>query len=227
MMQQRKASTPLTLPRFIRVVASMFVSVVSPWLLMPGATAGSPQPFEVTPYEVTKVTEGGVLTGKVTFSGPLPEDAVEHIQITKNNDTCGNTREILWIDVKDKALRGTFVYLEEIAVGKTWPETDNEFVLEQKGCRFQPWAQVVKPGHITIRNSDDGLLHNVHTSELIGIDKAVPVRRTVFKFGQPNPGDIIERLLPARSPHLAVNCEVHNFMFGWLMAPSHPWKSVV
>jgi hypothetical protein len=100
-------------------------------------------------------------------------------------------------------------------------------LINQKGCRFIPWAQVVKPGPITIRNSDTGVLHNINTREMIGVEKGRVVMRTMFNFGQPDPGDIEQEIKPRRSPFIAMNCEAHNFMFGFMMAPKHPYAVVV
>lgn len=182
------------------------------------------------PYTEIAVTEAGVIKGKVTFEGDLPEDAIEKIAITKNPDVCGEGyREVVWIDVKDKALRGTFVFLDKVAQGKKWamPESGN-FMILQKGCRFHPWAQVIKPGPIIIRHSDgEGVLHNINTREIIGVEKGKNMKRTLFNFGQPEPGDILKNLKPRRSHYIAINCEAHNFMFGFMMAPKHPYAVVV
>ena len=51
--------------------------------------------------------------------------------------------------------------------------------------------------------------------------------RTIFNFGQPDPGDIQQDLKPRRSHFIAINCEAHNFMFGFMMAPKHPYAVVV
>ena len=84
------------------------------------------------------VTDGGSVSGKVTFDGALPEDAVERITISKNPDVCDDEgtgyREVVWVDVKDGALRGAFVFIEKIAKGKEWavPEGDG-YVNPAKG----------------------------------------------------------------------------------------------
>lgn len=180
-------------------------------------------------YKTVAVTNGGSIQGKVTFDGAVPEDAIEQIAITKNPDVCGEGyREVIWVDVKDGALRGSFVFIDKIKEGKAWakPE-DGDYKVVQKGCRFRPWAQVVEPGKIIIRNSDDGVLHNINTRELIGVEKGRVVKRTMFNFGQPDPGDIVKKIKPRRSPYIALNCEAHNFMFGFMMAPKHPYAVVV
>jgi hypothetical protein len=180
-------------------------------------------------YMEADVANGGSISGKVTFEGALPEDAIENILITKNPDVCGTgEREVIWVDVKDGALRGAFVFIDKIKEGKKWSEpAGSMYLVDQKGCRFVPWAQVVRPGPLTIRNSDQGVLHNINTREMIGVEKGRVVKRTIFNFGQPDPGDIQQDLKPRRSPFIAINCEAHNFMFGFMMAPKHPYAVVV
>ena len=190
-------------------------------------------PAQAAAYVEGAVTDGGSINGKLSFEGALPEDAIEKITISKNPDVCDDEgtgyREVVWVDVKDGALRGAFVFLKKIAKGKKWgaPEGDN-YVILQKGCRFRPWAQVVKPGPVIIRHSDpDSVLHNINTREMIGVEKGRVVKKTLFNFGQPETGDITDKIQPRRSSYIAINCEAHNFMFGFMMAPTHPYAVVV
>ncbi len=185
--------------------------------------------FSHAAYKEKAVSNGGTIKGKLTFKGSLPSDAVENVVISKNPEVCGQGyREVVWIDVKGGALRGAFVYIEGIAEGKAWPAPkEGKYLITQKGCRFQPWAQVIKPGPISIRNSDNGVLHNINTREMIGVESGSAVKKVLFNFGQPDPGDIEKELKPRRSHHIAINCEAHNFMFGFMMAPEHPYAEVV
>lgn len=181
-------------------------------------------------YEEGAVANGGSVSGKVMFEGALPEDAIENILITKDQSVCGEgEREVKWIDVKDGALRSTFVFIDKIDKGKAWTAPEGgAYIINQKGCRFHPWARVIKPGDVTIRNSDAGVLHNINTREHLGVDKgrAGPLKG-IFNFGQPDPGDIVQALKPRRAPYIAINCEAHNFMFGYMLAPKHPYAVVV
>ena len=201
-------------------------------LILSTAVAGlalMPANAKPAKYTEAEVSNGGTVTGKVSFEGDLPADAVENITITKNNEVCGDgDREVVWVDVKDGALRGTFVYIEKIKEGKAWEKPEfGEYLVDQKDCTFTPWAQVVRPGPIIIRNSDEGVLHNINARELIGVKKGRIVKKTLFNFGQPEPGEITDKIKPKRSPYIAINCEAHNFMFGFLMAPPHPYAVVV
>lgn len=180
-------------------------------------------------YKEVAVADGGVVSGKISFEGAVPADAIERIKITKNVDVCGDgDREVVWVDVKDGALRGVFVFLDKIKQGKKWakPETGT-YLVNQKGCRFRPWAQVIRPGPFIIRNSDAGVLHNINARELIGVEKGRVVKKTLFNFGQPDPGDITDKIKPRRSSYIGINCEAHNFMFGFILAPTHPYAVVV
>lgn len=180
-------------------------------------------------YKEVEVANGGGVAGKVTFEGALPDDAIERILITKNPDVCGTgEREVVWVDVEDGALRGAFVFIAKIKEGKAWAAPEGgDYLIVQKGCRFTPWAQVVRRGPITIRNSDQGVLHNINMREMIGVEKGRVVKRTMFNFGQPDPGDIEQNVKPRRSSFIGINCEAHNFMFGFMMAPTHPYAVVV
>lgn len=184
-------------------------------------------------YTEQAVANGGSISGKVTFQGALPADAVEKITITKNPEVCDvdktGAREVVWIDVKDGALRGSFVFIDKIESGKKWPAPKaGKFVVDQRGCRFRPWAQVVKPGPLTIKHSDPAtVLHNINAREMIGVEKNRIVRRTIFNFAQPDPGEIVKELTTQRSHYVSLNCEAHNFMFGFMMTPEHPYAVVV
>lgn len=193
------------------------------------ALAGPADAAKRGKYTEVEVTDGGSITGKVSFTGALPDDAIERILITKNNDVCGDgEREVVWVDVKDGALRGAFVFIDKVKEGKPWPAPEaGAYMVVQKECRFRPWAQVVQPGPFVIRNSDSGVLHNINARELIGVEKGRIVKKTLFNFGQPDPGDINDKIKPRRSSYIAINCEAHNFMFGFILAPVNPYAVVV
>lgn len=200
-------------------VVFMFLLATSPLPLAPVVYA----------YEVIPVSDGGGIKGQVTFKGALPSDAVEKITITKNTDVCGTgEREVVWIDVNGNALRGAFVFIEGIAKGKDWPKPKaGKYYIYQKGCRFAPWAEVLKPGPVTVVNQDKGVLHNINTREMIGVETGRPIKKVIFNFGQPEVGEIEKELKPRRSPYISINCEAHNFMFGFRMAPENPYAEVV
>ena len=59
-------------------------------------------------YKEMAVADGGMVKGKVSFEGALPDDAIEKILITKNMDVCGNgEREVTWVDTDVDEADGT------------------------------------------------------------------------------------------------------------------------
>ena len=201
-------------------------------VVMALALASAPMP-DAAAYTEQEVANGGSISGKVTFEGAVPADAVEKITITKNPEVCDvdktGVREVVWVDVKDGALRGSFVFIDKIEAGKKWPAPKaGKYVVDQKDCRFRPWAQVMKNGPLTIKHSDPAtVLHNINAREMISVEKGRVVRRTIFNFAQPDPGEIVKDIRTQRSHYVSLNCEAHNFMFGFIMTPAHPYAVVV
>jgi hypothetical protein len=170
-------------------------------------------------YEVTAVSGGGKIAGKVGWKGAVPAPKV--LPVTKDSAVCGTGgREIVEVAVKDGGLRGAVVYIEKIDKGKAWGDLDKA-LLDQKGCRFIPEVLVVrKDADLTIRNSDP-VLHNIHTYEIIG-----KVRRTMFNVGQPDKGDMKQPVKVRRSHAVKIECDAHDFMHSWAFAAPNPYAAV-
>jgi hypothetical protein len=170
-------------------------------------------------YEVTQVSGGGKVAGKVTFKGAAPAPKV--LPITKDNAVCGSgNREIVEVQAKGGNLAGAVVYVAKIDKGKAWGDAEKA-VLDQKGCRFTPEVLVVrKDTDLTIRNSDP-VLHNIHTYEIIGT-----VRRTMFNVGQPDKGDMKQPVKMKRSNAIKIECDAHDFMHAWAFAADSPYVAV-
>lgn len=183
-------------------------------LLIPSAAAA---------YEVTPVTEGGSVAGRVTFKGTPP--ANRRILITKDFELCGKgEREIPEVVLSEKGgLQETVVYIDKIQKGKAWGNPEGgEYLLNQKGCRFIPYLQIVPKNQTLIIQNSDPVLHNIHVRELIG-----RARRTLFNFGQPKQGQRVPKeISPIRSSEIKTECEAHDFMHGWMFAAESPYYSV-
>lgn len=132
-------------------------------------------------YEVVPVADGGVLVGKVIFTGTPPEP--KQILISKDTAVCGEGyRELRAVEVAaDGGLKHVVVSIEGITRGKAW--ATESFLLDQKGCEFRPYLQVVRNGAELVVLNSDPMLHNIHTYELIGRAK-----RTLFNVAQPTGG---------------------------------------
>jgi hypothetical protein len=173
-------------------------------------------------YEVSVVKGGAKLTGRVVFEGEVPKP--QQLLITRDLEVCGvGFREHADVDVAPAGgLRAVVVYIEGVESGKAWPEAPEGYVLDQIGCYFDPYVQVVRRGaELYIINSDP-VLHNIHAYEMID-----GRRRTLFNLGQPEEGAIKKALRPRRGEQIRMECDAHDFMLGWIFAVDNPYAVVV
>lgn len=214
----RRAATS----RSRRVNGKWFVSRV---ILLAAAVPG----FARAEYREVAVEDGGAITGKVSFHGELHEDAIEPYPVSGKWPGCGTGyRTINTIDARDGALRGTFILLDGITKGKKWPELGSPAELDQQQCEFVPTHQVVRKGSsMILRNSDSGVVHNVNMREIIEVPGGREVRRMLFNVAQPTVGEVEQEIEPRSSALLTVGCDLHNWMFAYVVAPEHPYAVLV
>lgn len=177
------------------------------------AAAGALAAGPVAAYEGGEVSKAGTVKGKIKFQGDVP--AREKIKITRNEDVCGKTEkhtESLIVS-NDGDLKNAVVMLVGVQSGKPFSGTSK---MDQSGCRFHPHVLVVPVGQEFELLNSDGILHNFHTTSSKNpvINKAQPKfkRKLMLKVDKP---EIIR-----------VNCDVHEWMNGWLVATEHPYVAV-
>lgn len=175
-------------------------------------------------YEVSPVTGGASVTGKILFKGTVPTP--KKLLITKDEDVCGKgSLERREIDAtKDGALRHVVVFLEGVSKGKAWQNPPEGFVLDQKKCTFLPYLLLIpKETEVTILNSDHAL-HNIHAYELIG-----SASRTLFNVAQPKFKPKVTQKIVVRKGNVAVRieCDAHNWMLGWIFVADSPYSAIV
>lgn len=179
----------------------------------------------VLAYEAITVSGAGTIKGGVAFKGSPPPP--KRMLITKDKEVCGEGyREIREVEVKNSGLGGVVVFIDGIQKGKAWKEPAKEpawggYVLDQKGCVFIPYIQVVPKGVQLIMRNSDPVLHNTHAYELIGT-----ARRTLFNLAQPNPGDITKEIKLRREQQIKVECDAHDFMHAWIFVADNPYYQV-
>lgn len=179
------------------------------------ATSGS----AVAAYTETAVTNGGSVSGKVTFKGNDPEPRT--YAITKDNDTCGTgNRTIDFVKVNNGNLSDVVVYLDKVKEGKPFPAMNAE--VDQKGCEFLPYLSVMHNTNSYDAINSDPVLHNIHTYEIIGRAK-----KTVFNVSQPNKGSITKQVKLKRGAAMKVECDAHDFMHGFVFVAKNPYYAVV
>ncbi len=167
-------------------------------------------------YAVISVTNGGSITGRVTYAGQIPEKV--KLEVTKDVNVCGKVehyKEDLVVS-SDRGLANVVVSLKSITQGKDLAALGETFELDQKGCMFVPHITLVPVGaELTILNSD-GILHNIHTFSSVNeaFNKAQPpyLKKMKATFEKP---EIIQ-----------VKCDVHAWMSGYIVAADHPYYAI-
>lgn len=175
-------------------------------------------------YEVSPVTGGANVAGKIVFKGTVP--GPKKLLITKDEEVCGKgSVERREIDVtKDGGLRHAVVFFEGVSKGKPWQKPPEGFVLDQKKCAFLPYLLVMPKGtDATVLNSDQAL-HNIHAYELIG-----RASRTIFNVAQPKFKPKVTQKIAVRKGNTAVRieCDAHNWMLGWIFVADSPYSAIV
>lgn len=171
-------------------------------------------------YQVVEVNNGGSISGKVTFQGEDPAPKV--YAIAKDPDVCGTgNREVDYVIVSNGALNDVVVFLDKVKSGKSFPDIQGK--LDQKGCEFQPFLQVMgNEQTLEVLNSDP-VSHNIHTYELIG-----KAKRTVMNVSQPKQGSVIKKQIKMRRGDvMKIECDQHDFMHGFVFVARNPYYAVV
>lgn len=208
-------------------------------------------------YTAGTVTNGGSLSGKVSFKGAQP--APEKFEFSKfpqpkfcsmaDSDGKPGSGEghRLRQDVKvakDGGLSDAVVYITNITQGKAMnvPATQ----INAENCRFLVQGGPSKAvgvilnskdtGAVSVTNNDadtsspeteKGVLHNPH-----GYSMAGKISTTLFNKPVPNKGQTItEKVKPIwfkkADSFMKVECDQHNFMNAWALPVDNPYYAIV
>ncbi len=176
---------------------------------------------QAAPYAVVDVKDGGSISGKVSFTGTDPKPKV--YAITKDQDVCGtDDREIDFVKVNNGALNDVIVYLDKVKEGKAFSTDDVTGAVNQKGCAFDPFIQIMHNNHDFVATNSDAVSHNIHTYEIMGRAK-----KTVFNISQPDQGDITKKIKLKRGTAMKVECDQHDFMHSFVFVAKNPYYAAV
>ena len=151
--------------------------------------------------------------GTVTLSGPVPKLAPRPVRADVAICGAADRPSPALVLGKAKELGNVFVWLEG-AKGGELPR--GPFRIDQKGCTFTPYVQVVSMGApVTVLNSDP-VLHNVHATTVKGdalFNKAIPIKGQSFAEKFTAPGVV------------RIKCDVHAWMTAWLFVADSPFAA--
>ena len=171
----------------------------------------------VLAYEESGVTNGGSISGKITFSGKAP--APRKIKVNKDRGACGNeqTSEVLLVG-KDGGIQNVVVTITGIKSGKKWNLAD-EIIIDQNGCKFAPHVTLFKPGATLTALNPDGISHNIHTfsKENPSLNKSQPKFKKKMKIkGKLKKPETIK-----------LSCDVHKkWMDAWIIVAESPYTTI-
>ena len=174
-------------------------------------------------YKVIDVKDGGSISGKVSFTGTDPDPVI--YAITKDQDVCGTGNRLIdFVKVNNGALGDVVVYLDKVKKGKAFINHDaGKGSLDQKGCEFIPFLQVMYNNEeLSVLNSDT-VSHNIHTYEQIG-----KAKKTVLNISQPDKDSLIKKKIKLkRGTTMKVECDQHDFMHSYVYIAKSPYFAVV
>ena len=158
------------------------------------------------------------ITGKITLKGtPPPEKTIPF------DPTCGKLHTspattTFYTVGSDGALADVFIYVKEGAKPGSAPA--ESVVLDQVGCQYTPYTFGIQTGQkLVIRNSDPGILHNVHVlpDPKLGNKES---NQAQFK------GQDIVKTFDKPEIFLHFKCDVHEWMHSYAGVVDHPYFAV-
>jgi plastocyanin len=169
-------------------------------------------------YEAGPVADGGAIEGAVTFAGAVPSLPPIPVE-AKHREHCGAElpAEALVVDAASSGVRYAVVYLEGVGRGKA-PSEGPPLVLDNRKCLFAPHVLSATLGDtLRVRNADP-TLHNIR-ARLLG------ETRSLMNVVQPTQGQETDREI-RKAGVMALSCDAHPHMHGWLLAFEHPYHAV-
>lgn len=172
-------------------------------------------------YKETPVTNGGVISGKVTFTGHDP--APRSYKIYKDNHICGDgVHKFDFVKVNNGGLQNAVVYLDKVASGKPFPADVGDGEIVQEACAFKPFLGVMRNNAKLVIVNNDSVEHNVHAYELLARGM-----KTVIKEDQHGKGSSTVDVNLKRGVAMKVECDAHDFMHSYIFTASNPYFAVV
>ncbi len=156
--------------------------------------------------------DAGRIEGAVTLAGPVPR--LQAREVTKDHVACGEKAKpnLSLVLGKEKGIGNAVVHLVGIGTGERFAPASPS--LDQRGCDFVPYIQIVPAGvKVAVLNSDS-VSHNVHGYDAEGT--------SLFNVGQPLKGQRVEQEIGAAGA-VRLKCDVHPWMFAWMWVAENPY----
>lgn len=167
-------------------------------------------------YKIVDVSNGGSITGKISFNGTPPTNPV--LDITKDEEFCGSSITADYYIVSgDGGLKNVVVSIENIEKGKAY-DKKGIVEFENKKCMFLPHVSVAVKGQKLGIVSRDPILHNTHLYH-------GKKQRTMYNIAIPLQDKVIKKKLK-KPGNVTVKCDAHEWMLGYVYVAKHPYATV-
>lgn len=183
-----------------------------------GKTADQANTVQATTTENGNVQNmaAGSINGRVIYEGAVPER--HKLMLVKDTDVCG--RHDLYderlIVSKNQGIQNAVVYLTGVNGGKPLSSLGNEFILDQRGCRYNPHVLLLPVNTPLEVLNDDGILHNLHTF----CKKNRPCNMSQPKFRK-------KMEISFKHPEfIRARCDIHGWMSSWIIAVDQPYYAI-
>ncbi|MFQ5580629.1 MAG: carboxypeptidase-like regulatory domain-containing protein [Nitrospiria bacterium] len=207
-------------------------------------------------YSEGSVSNGGSISGKVSFKGAVPAPKEFKLGLFPQADFCGKVdskdgiRFRQDVNVKDGGLGDVVVYIEKIKKGKAFngaPEAkivaDNCRFLIAEGEGPSRMVGVVlntkktgKKAVIKVKNLDSdpsdpktaaGILHNPHGYDVKGVLRKTIFNKPVPKKDQEITIKVKKRWFKKKETFMLTECDQHNYMNVWNLPVNNPYYAIV
>ena len=176
-------------------------------VLMLSSTAGA--------YEAITVTNGGTISGKISFNGALPANPT--LDITKDKEVCGTGIKADYYVGSGGGLGNVVVAIEKIDKGKAYNKKEI-IAFDNKKCMFVPHVTTAVKGQKLGINNSDPVLHNTHLYHGAKL-------KTLYNIALPLQNKVIKKKI--RKPGVVtVKCDAHEWMLSYVYVFKHPYSTV-
>jgi Carboxypeptidase regulatory-like domain len=207
----REVSMRLRRPRFVLSL----VCLVAAGALIAGAAAAD--------YAVSPPANGGTISGRVTFDGPVPE--IASVPATKNPEVCGDSvpdPNATVVDPKTHGIEWVLLSLDGVAQGKA---PADQYALANQGCAFHPHVLGAMQRKTFVLENKDAVIHNTHIRLEQG-GRTLLNDALSFHEGDAMYHPIEDHRVLLHDGMLKVNCDVHNWMSGYVAVMTNPYFAV-
>jgi hypothetical protein len=171
-----------------------------------------------TDYKVVSVSDGGTISGTVTWAGPVPRP--QYFPVTKDPQIC-DPQSLKKVDLErlvvgsSGGVGNTIVYVKNISSGKALALPEQRRFLDQKQCRYEPHILLVPQNAELKMRSSDATLHTLHMDGASSINLPFPF-----------PGQVVSRTM-ASGGLVNLKCNGgHVWMNAEMMVVPHPYYAV-